>query len=247
MNPYASLCDDFYMYCYLNTELDLPKTRDTVLHFFEQISKKFPRMTNFYGRDPNEFVLEEAKESGSYRWISLENRRVASGYQNPPELEDCHSQHELMLDLAPHILSVNALDCEALDIVFGFDFAFRGNHDEVVAEAFARDTRFESMINIPNSKMVNFEPTLTVALDEQCRLQARLSVVTRTNSYQVRTNQFNEDAISIYFTIRQYWGFGAEMTFIDSYRKQYETAVDLVNGHIIPNVVVPLSEAISSR
>ena len=59
MNPYAALCDEFYLACYLNTEMELPQTRDTVLHFFEQVRKAFPKMTNFYGRDPNEFVLEE--------------------------------------------------------------------------------------------------------------------------------------------------------------------------------------------
>ncbi len=27
------------------------------------------------------------------------------------------------------------LDCEALDVMYGFDFTYEGNHDEVVAEA----------------------------------------------------------------------------------------------------------------
>lgn len=247
MNPFSSMCDDFYLTCYLNTELELPQTRDTVLHFFEQVSKAYPAMTNFYGRESNEYVLEEDKEQGYYRWMTLESRRIASGYLNPPSLEDCHSQNELMLELAPPILSVSSLDCEAVDVMFGFDFTYKGNHDEVVCEAFAHESKFESLMNLPNSKVVNFEPTLTMALDEECRLQCRISVVTRTNSYQVRTGQFGEDAISIYFTVRQYWGMGTPMSFKESYRRQFEIGQDLVGNLVVPNFVVPLADAISSR
>lgn len=247
MNPFSSLCDDFYLTCYLNTELELPQTRDTVLHFFEQASKAYPKMSNFYGRENNEFVLEEDKELGTYRWMSLEPRRLASGYLNPPSLDACHGQHELMLDLAQPIFSVSGLDCEAVDVMFGFDFTYKGNHDDVVCEAFARDGKLDCLINLPNSRVVNFEPTITLALDEQCRLQCRINIVTRTNSYQVRTNQYGEDAISIYFTIRQYWGMGAAMSFVDSYRKQFETGLELVHAQIVPNFVVPLADVISSR
>jgi hypothetical protein len=247
MNPLAALCDDFYLSCYLNTELELPKSRDTVLHFLEQFAKAYPTMTNFYVREQNEHVLEEDKEQGHYRWVTLEAQRVASGYFNPPNLEDCHAQHELMLDLAQPILSVSSLDCEAIDVMFGFDFAFKGNHDEVVSEVFARDGRFESMLGIRGSKVVEFEPSMTIALDDQCRSQARLSVVTRTNSYQVRTGQYGEESISVYFTVRRYWGMGSDGTFVDSYRRQYEQGLELVHEHVIPNIVVPLTEVISTR
>ena len=246
MNPYAVLCDEFYLACYLNTEMELPQTRDTVLHFFEQVRKAFPKMTNFYGRDPNEFVLEEDKEAGSYRWMTLESRRLGSGYLAPPNLDDCHCQNELMLDLAPHLLTVSPLDCEALDVMFGFDFTFKGNHDEVVGDAFARDTWLEGLLSVPNGRIVNFEPTVTLAMDEECRLQCRVNVVTRTNSYQVRTNQFSEDAISVYFTVRQYWGIGTEMSFLESYRRQCDIGRELVDAHVIPSIVVPLSEAIAA-
>ena len=34
MNRYTCDADDFYVNVHLNTELDLPDSRDTVLHFF---------------------------------------------------------------------------------------------------------------------------------------------------------------------------------------------------------------------
>ena len=59
MNRYSSLCDDFYVNMNLSTEMELPHSRETVLHFFERIQKKYPTMRNFYCRDRGDFVLEE--------------------------------------------------------------------------------------------------------------------------------------------------------------------------------------------
>ena len=43
MNPYSSLCDDFGVYVYLNTKMELPTGRETVLHFFDGLQKTFPQ------------------------------------------------------------------------------------------------------------------------------------------------------------------------------------------------------------
>ena len=42
MNRYICDADDFYVNVNLNTEMELPTSRDTVLHFFEQMKKRFP-------------------------------------------------------------------------------------------------------------------------------------------------------------------------------------------------------------
>ena len=68
--------------------------------------------------------------------------------------------------------------------------------------------RLEGLLEVPGARVINFEPSLTLALDESCRLQCRLSIETRTNAYQVRTGEFADDQISVYFTVRQYWGIG---------------------------------------
>lgn len=247
MNPFESVCDEFYLFCSLNTELELPNSRDTVLHYFEQISKAFPRMSRFSCREQNEFVLEEEKELGSHRLMSLEPRKIFSATFNPNDMDDCHPQHEMMLDLAPPLLSVSPLDCESIDVMFGFDFNCKDNHDEVVAEVFGTDSKFNSLLSMPEGRVVFYGPTLTMALDETCKLQCRLKVVTRTNFYQIRSGNYGEEPISVYFYIHQYWGIGSEMSFVESYRKQYKIGMELVRSHVIPNVVVPLSEAISAR
>ena len=64
MSHFGSYSDDFYVNMHLNTEMELPSNRDTVLHFFEQLQKYYPTMRNFYGRERGEYVLEEDKDLG---------------------------------------------------------------------------------------------------------------------------------------------------------------------------------------
>ncbi|MGI9456031.1 MAG: hypothetical protein ACR2NU_05680, partial [Aeoliella sp.] len=83
MFSYPSLSDDFYLNLTLATEMDLAGSRDTVLHYAEQLQKKYPDMRNFYARDKGDFVLEGDKDDGRYRWCSVEPRRISSGSVNP--------------------------------------------------------------------------------------------------------------------------------------------------------------------
>ena len=120
MNPYNSLADDYYVNMNLSTEMELSGGRETILHYFEQMQRKFPQMRNFYARDKGDFVLEEDKDRGSYRWCSVEPRRICSGYVNPGTIEEALAQHRHALELAPYGLSISTLDCEALDFLDRF-------------------------------------------------------------------------------------------------------------------------------
>jgi hypothetical protein len=63
----------------------------------------------------------------------------------------------------------------------------------------------------------------------------------------VRTGQFPEAPISVYFTVRQYWGRQPFKVFGDSYKNQRKVAQELVDNHIIPAVVRPLAQAIATK
>src|SRR5207248_5433567 len=91
---YSTLCDDFGVYVYLNSKMELPTGRETILHFFDSLQKTFPQMTDFDTRENGEYVLEENREHGSYRWVTLETRRICTGFVNPPNLEAADLQHE---------------------------------------------------------------------------------------------------------------------------------------------------------
>lgn len=95
--------------------------------------------------------------------------------------------------------------------------------------------------------MLHFQPTMMLALDEGCQLQARLSIETRTTAYHVRTGQFPESPISVYFTVRQFWGKQSFKTFVESYENQRRVLDELVNNHVIPAVLTPLAQAISTK
>src|SRR5262249_23301292 len=149
--------------------------------------KSFPKLTDFERRENGDYALEEERDSGSYRWVTLESRRLGTGFVNPPSLEDLDATAERVLETAPFHLDLSGLDAESLDVMFSFDFMYAGNHDEVVAEALAANTPLENLVQLPGSKVINFEPSLMLALDETCRLQCRLNIETRTNAYQIRT------------------------------------------------------------
>lgn len=247
MYAYSSLADDYYVNMHLNTEMALPAERETVLGFFERVQKTYPTMRNFYTRDNGDFVLEEDKEQGHYRWISIEPRRICSGYVNPPHPDVAIEQHLFVLELIPYMLSVSPLDCEALDLMCGFDFSYRGNHDALIAEALGLSPSLEGMLDVPNSQVINHEPSITISLDEACRLQARLMIETRTNAYHVRRSDFPEEQISVYFTVRQYGSLSGDSSFKDALAEMRHKSEDLVERHVVEQVLKPLQQAISAK
>lgn len=247
MNPYAGLCDDFYVNMNLSTEMELPTQRETVLHFFERVQKQYPTMRNFYSRERGDFILEEDKDGGNYRWCTIETRRVCSGMVNPPSIDAAMGQHQLILELAPYMLSVSPLDCEALDLLFGFDFTYRGNHNQLLSEALGVSPSLERLLDMPGTTVINCEPTLTVALDEECRLQFRLSVESRTNAYHVRTGEYPEEQLSVYVTARQYGSLGPNTTFVETVVKLREVCQRLVDTHVIENILQPLARTIAMK
>src|SRR5262249_60514000 len=116
-----------------------------------------------------------------------------------------------------------------------------------VAEALGLNTTLENLLQMPGSRVINYEPSLMLALDESCRLQCRMSIETRTNAYQIRTGQFPEAPISVYFTVRQYWGRSPYKTFVEAYQNQRRICQELVDNQIIPAVVRPLAQTIAAE
>jgi hypothetical protein len=248
MDAFGSLCDDFYVNMNLSTEMELPHGRETVLHYFERIQKKYPTMRNFYCRgEKQDFVLEEDKDKGSYRWATIEHRRVCSGFVNPTSVDAALEQHRLALDLAPFMLSVSPLDCEALDVLFGFDFTYRGNHNQLVAEALNLTPSFEKLMELSGASVINYEPSVTIALDEDCRTQVRVSVENRTTAYQARTGDFPEEQLSVYLTARQYGSLPPDSTYVSVMDKLANLCREVAESHVIEQVLRPLQRAIAMK
>ncbi len=247
MNIYNSIADEYFVNLNLNTEMPLPTERETVLEFFGRVQKSYPTMRNFYTRDTGDFVLEEDKDQSAYRWVSIEPRRICSGCVNPASIDDAMPQHLLALQLAPYMLSVSPLDCEALDFLVGFDFLYRGNHDELVAEALGLGSAFDGLLGIKDARPLNFEPSLTMSLESDCRRQCRLMIETRTNAYQVRRDDFPEESISVYFTLRQYGSLPHDGSYEETFKELRNDAERLLNEHVVEQILRPLANTISRK
>jgi hypothetical protein len=246
-NPYAAFCEDFYVNMRLGSQLNLPHNRETLLHLFERIQKAYPAMTRFRKTDGGEFNLEEDRSSHSYRWMSLETKRLSSGHVNPASVEESLKLHTLLLEMAPAHLGLSSIEIDYLDVLFGFDLGFGGNHDEIIAESLFGESPLACLTEVSGSRAVDFQPTVTVALSDDCRLQARIDVVTRTNSYQVRTGDYSDDAISVYLIVRRYWGDRPKEPMEKLFTDLAHRAEQLCSDYIIPKVLRPISSAIASR
>ncbi len=248
LNSFSSLCDDLYLDMYINTELELPTGRDTVLSFFERIQKQFPSMGCFYRRENSDYCLEEDREHGQYRWVSLETDRIGSGVVNPAYFEMAYGQDRLVLELVPYMLSVSPLDIDSLDVTLAMDFDCSGSHDEVIAEALLGQSAFNCLLDLPGAKPIGCSPAIVVGLSGDERTQARVSIESKTNVYgPKRKEQVIDEAISLSFTIRQYPRAGEKFDSLKSFEHQCRIAEELMADKIVPYFVLPLTETIAQK
>lgn len=259
VNSYSSLCDDFYIDMFINTQMELPTGRDTILAFFERIQKQFPSMSCFYRRENNEYCLEEDHNLGQYRWVALEGDRIGSGVVNPCDFEMAYCQDRLILELAPYMLSVSPLDVSSLDVTFAMDFDCAGSHDEVIAEALFGSSAFNCLLDLPSARPIGYSPAVVVALSDDCRTQGRIGVESKTSAYEPwRKEEDADEAISLSFTVRRYRPFnesdkglpgrpaGPE-DLLKSFERQCRLAQHIMAEKIVPNFVHPLVETIAQK
>jgi len=244
---FNNLADDFFVNMNLQTTLALSSARETVLHFCEAVQKEFPLMTSFYQRESGEFVLEGDRDDGSYQWMEIQTHRFSAGYFNPPDVADAYKLHKWLLDRSLYYLGVSGLDVECLDVLFGFNLDFQGNRDAIVAQALLGGTPLAVLALEGPGRTVECEPTFVVALDEECYLQARLAMETRSSSYQIRTGHYDDEPISVYLTVRQYPAPGQVINIKESFARQCEIGEDLAARIVVPQVIQPIAAAISAQ
>jgi len=218
-----------------------------VLHFFEAVQKQFGAMTNFYQREGSgEYILEADREGGSYPWIELQEKQFVAGYFSPPGLAEARDFHAWVLDRSLYFLGVSGLDIDAFDVLFGFNLDYRGNRDAIVAEALLGGSPLAALGLDPAVRAVEFEPNVVVALDEGCYLQARVSIETRSSSYQVRTGEYDDEPISLYLTIRRYPGSGKVIQLVEAFTEQVTICEEMAQRIVVPQILQPIASAIAA-
>lgn len=247
MSRFSNYSDDYYVNVNLNTEMELPSGRETLLHYFEQVQKQYPTMRNFYCRDRAEYVLEEEKDRGHYRWTTVEPRRICAGHVNPTSVEEALKMHEGIMRMVPYSLSVTTFDCESLNVMLGFDFTYRGNHNQLLADALGLSPAFEHFAEIPGARLVAYEPSMQLAIDTDCRVQCRLSIESRTTAFHVRTGDFPEEQLSVYLTARRYGSFDPGEELGDVVQHLGKLCCEVADDHLVDHVLRPLQQAIALR
>ena len=116
-----------------------------------------------------------------------------------------------------------------------------------MAEALGTGTALEALIDMPGAKVLNYEPSVTISLEDNCRVQARILIETRTNAYQVRRDEFPEEQISVFFTTRQYGSLQADDSFEDALARLREHSDELMESYVVDNVLRPLAHAIATK
>ena len=104
----------------------------------------------------------------------------------------------------------------------------------------------EALALAQGSKVINCEPSVTIAVDEECRVQVRVSVETRTNAFAIRSGEYPEDQLSVYVTARRYGSLEGEATYAESMHQLRDLCDEVCQQHVVQNVLQPLAQAISA-
>jgi len=246
---FATVCDDFSATVRLFLKLDLGLERETVLHFFDRLRKDYPSLSRLRRRDDDSLLLEEVSQVGdSRRWIRLNHDCLRLGHFAPPNLDEVTSFGRLVMSQAPFHLTMGELDYDYLEVAFCFDLEFDGNHDQLVADTLFADHPISSFLMADQAcHVLEAQPLWGISLSPNCDTQARIEVKSRSNTYEVRTGEYESQPLSVYLTVRRYWGHSPAGDLEQELHGLFERAEQLAVDKAVPLVVQPLAHAIASR
>lgn len=245
----GAVCDEFYVNCRLFLKLDMSLEHEAVLHFFDRIRKDYPTLRKLRRRDGGTFTLEDdSDEPGSKRWLRLETNSIRFGQFAPNNLEDVRCLGELVLTQAPYHLTLSDLVYDHMEVVYGFDLRYSGNHDQLVAETLLGDHAAAAFLfGEQAAQVIDAQPYFGIALTPECDMQAYVEVKSRTTTYEVQSANFAGEPISVLLTVRKYWGLDGDASPIEVLRVLCDAADELAVEKVVPGFVNPLAAAIASR
>jgi len=245
----GAVCDDFYVSCRLFLKLELKLERETVLHFFDRIRKEYPGLKKLRRRDVDCLVLEEEPdEHGSRRWIRLDSGSLRFGQYAPIDTQEVLRFGELILTQAPYHLSFSDIDFDHLELLYGFDLEYRGNHDRLVAETLMGEHAATSLLfGDDAAHIIDAQPYFGIALTPECDLQTYIEVKSRTTTFEIRSDSYENEPINVFLTARKYWGVDPVVDLVSAFRTLYDICEEQAVQRVVPNFVNPLAAAIASQ
>ncbi len=248
-NYLGAVCDEFYLSSRLFLKLDMSLQRETVLHFFDRVRKDYTHLTKMHRREDGALILEDdGSDDRPRRWLRLDSNSLRLGQFAPTDLDDAQRFGQLVYTQAPYHLTFSELDYDHLEVIFGFELNYRGNHDQLVVEALRLDqTAIGSLLVSEDTKIIDAQPFFGVSLSAGCDLQAYVEVKSRTTTYEVRQDAYEDQPITVMLTLRKYWGVDPPKSLADAYTSLFQTAHEIASDNIVPHFVNPLAMAIATR
>jgi hypothetical protein len=243
MNSFGTLCSDFYVNQKISLSLDMPKMKETASELFDRVRREIPEFERIRPFD-NELALETAEIDGRYQWIGLRAQSISSGVVNPVELDDAYKLHRLLLELAPYYLSLTPLDVEYIELIFGFDLPAQENRNAVVMQSLLANTPLASLADEGMETLLDVQPRIGFALNDACDLQAFVEVKTRTTAAEAATQVFQDEPISVFLTVRRNGPLHTVDEFVSTFGRLAGHIEHIAEHRVIPDVVIPLHQAI---
>ncbi len=245
----GAVCDEFYVSGRLFLKLELSPDRETVLHFFDRIRKEFPSLNKMRRREPASLMLEEdVDEHGARRWLRLDAGSLRFGQLAPADRDGVRAFGTTILTQAPYHLSFSDLDYDHLELTYGFDLDYRGNHDQLVAETLLGESAGVGFLfGDRASRIIDVQPYFGIAVTPGCDLQAYVEIKSRTTSFEVRNQTYEGEPITVFLTVRKYWNTEGVTALAENLATLFETADDLASEVVVPHFVNALAAAIASR
>ena len=249
MSYLGAVCDEFFVSSRLFLRMEMGLERETVLHFFDRIRKEYPNLRKLRRRDDGCVVLEEeAGARASRRWIRLDRGSLRFGHFSPENADEVRRFGELILTQAPYHLSFSEIDFDHLEVVYGFDLEYRGNHDQLVAETLWGEHAATSFLfGEQAAHIIDAQPYFGISISPECDVQAYVEVKSRTTTYEVRSGNFENEPISVLLTARRYWGLEDPPTLVTALHQLFEIADEQATERVVPHFVNALASAIASR
>ncbi len=244
-DSYRALCSDFYINHKLTVKMDLPRSRETVLEFFERVRKQFPLMSQFR-RYREELALESPQNEPPHRWLAVRSNTIRSGTVNPPTAQEGYALHAHVLETAPYFLNVSPLDIDSVELLFGFDLAASGNHDSIVADAILGGSPLRSALELQGASVIECQPVLGVSFGPRGEYEINVEIKTRGQQGPTREGEPTSEPISIYLVLRRL-GAVSDLKELPKILAQLTaTGEELVEKRVVPTLLTPIREFIAS-
>jgi len=246
---FGAVCDDFYVTCRLFFKLEMSPSRETILHFFDRLRKDLPFLKKLRLREPGTIVLEEdTDEEDSRRWVRIDGNSLRFGYFAPPSPQHVRRLAKIILEQAPFHLTFSELDYDHLEVIYGFDLAYRGNHDQLVAETLLGGHAAAGfLLGEHAAHTIDAQPYFGIALTPECDLQAYVEVKSRTTTFEVRSASYENEPITVFVTVRKYWGNERADSLASVAEQLFDLTDELAMERVVPSFVNPLAAAIASQ